>query len=194
LIESRQGGWLEPVRLDQPPCGISNHSFRFHLGASMKIRTLFGMWATLGVLCLEGCGGGNTIWVTGVLQKGGEPYKPPEERKLALYFYPIAEGTAANPVDEPEMADYDPRDGSFTVPGREGHGIAPGKYRIAIVETLRREARDALNKGSKPKRGTPRITNDTDFLEASFGKTTSPFVRDLKTSTKLTLDMASPTG
>ncbi len=76
----------------------------------MKIHTLFGLWAALGVHCLAGCGGGNTIWVTGVLQKGGQPYKPLEERKLAL-----------------------------------------------------------------------------------FGKMTSPFVRDLKSSTKLTLDMAKPT-
>jgi len=139
---------------------------------------------------LPGCGRGDQIWVTGALQKGGQIYQPPEGRKLALYFYPIAGGTAGNPVDEPEMADYDPRDGSFTVPGREGYGISPGKYRIAIVETLPREARDALNKASK--RGTPRISNDTNFLETSFGQTTSPFVRDLKTSTKLTLDIASP--
>ncbi len=159
----------------------------------MKIYTIFCLWAVLGVLCLAGCGGGNTVWVTGVLQKGGEPYKPAEERKLALYFYPIAEGTAGNPVDEPEMADYDPSNGSFTVPGRAGYGIPPGKYRIAIVETVRREARDALNKASKAKRGTPRISNDTNFLETSFGMTTSPFVRDLRTSTKLTLDMATPT-
>ena len=159
----------------------------------MNIHTLFGLWAALGVVCLTGCGGGgNTIWVTGVLQKGGEPYKPPEERKLALYFYPIAEGTAGNSVDEPEMAEYDPRNGSFTVPRHEGYGIPPGKYRIAIVETVRREARDTLNKAAKTKRGTPRISNDTNFLESSFGQATSPFVRDLKTSTNLTLDMASP--
>ena len=131
--------------------------------------------------------------MTGVLQKGGEPYKPPEERKLALYFYPIAEGTAGNSVDEPEMADYDPRDGRFTVPGPEGYGIRPGKYRIAIVETLRREARDASNKASKRKRGTSRITNDTNFLESTFGEKTSPFVRDIIKSTNLMLDMATPT-
>jgi hypothetical protein len=60
-------------------------------------------------------------------------------------------------------------------------------------ETRRREARDQLKNASKPKRGQKRINNDTNFLEASFGETTSPFVRDLKTPTKLTLDMAKPT-
>jgi hypothetical protein len=151
------------------------------------------LWIVLGAACLAGCGHGDSIWVKGVLQKGGEVYKPPEGRKLALYFCPIKDGTSAIPTEEVEMADYDARDGSFTVPGREGYGIPPGKYRIAVVETLRREARDQLKKASKPKRGEKRIENDTNFLESSFGETTSPFIRDLKTSTRLTLDMAKPT-
>jgi hypothetical protein len=147
----------------------------------------------LSALCLAGCGRGDTIWVTGVLQKGGEIYKPQDGRKLALYFCPMKDGTSGQPIGEVEMADYDARDGSFTVPGREGYGIPSGKYRIALVETLRREARDKLTNTSTPKRGQKRIDNDTNLLEASFGETTSPFVRDLRTSTKLTLDMAKPT-
>ena len=66
--------------------------------------------------------------------------------------------------------------------GARGYGIPPGKYRIAVVETLRREAVDELKKSSKPKRGEnqKRIDDDTNFLEESFGEKTSPFVRDLK--------------
>ena len=120
-------------------------------------------------------------------------YKPEEGRKLALYFYPMNEGTSDKPTGEVEMADYDPRDGSFTVPGREGQGIPPGKYRIAVVETLRREAIDQLKNDAKPKLGQKRIDNDTNFLEGQFDAMSSPFVRDLKTSTKLTLDMSKPT-
>ena len=89
------------------------------------------------------------------------------------------EGTSGNPSGDVEMADYNSKDGSFTVPGREGHGIRPGKYRIAVVETLRREALDQLKKSSKPKPGQKRIDNDTNFLESTFGEKTSPFVRDI---------------
>jgi hypothetical protein len=145
------------------------------------------------VLCassLAGCGGGNGIWVTGVLQKGGEKYTPPEGHKLALYFYPIADGTPGKPAGEVEMAQYNESDGSFTVPGRQGHGISPGKYRIAVVETLRREALDQLNQSKKPKPGEKRIDKDTNLLEETFGAKTSPLIRDLKTSTNLTLDLA----
>lgn len=108
----------------------------------------------LSALCLAGCGSGDTVWVTGVLQKGGEVYKPPEGRKLSLYFCPIKDGTSGRPIGEVEMADYDSNNGTFTVPGREGYGIPPGKYRIALVETLRREALDQLKKASKPKAGS----------------------------------------
>ncbi len=152
-----------------------------------------GLWIVLGALCLAGCGGGDGIWVTGVLKKGEEIYKPPEGRKLALYFCPMKDGTAGQPIGEVELADYDARDGSFKVPGREGSGIPPGKYRVALVETLLREELDKLKKAAKPKRGQKRITDDTNFLEDSFGETTSPFVLDLKTSTNITLDMAKPT-
>jgi hypothetical protein len=149
----------------------------------------------LGAASLAGCGGGggDNIWVTGVLLKGGEMYKPPEGRKLALYFHPINDGGLEKVPRDVEMADYDPRDGSFKVPGREGYGIPAGKYRIAIVETIRREELDKQKSASKPKFGVKRITDDTNFLEEPFGEKTSPFVRELKTSTKLTLDMAKPT-
>ncbi len=121
-------------------------------------------------------------------------YQPPEGHKLALYFCPVKDDTSRDPSGEMEMAEYNSKDGSFTVPGDDGQGIRPGKYRIAVVETLRREERDKLKKSTKPKRGQKRIDNDTNLLELTFGETTSPFVRDLRTSTNLTLDMASPTG
>jgi hypothetical protein len=193
LIGSSQGGSSKPVRINEPPCGISNHGFQFHQCDAMKRHTLFVLCAALGVLCLAGCGGGNTIWVTGVLQKGGEPYKPPEGRKLALYFYPMKDGTSVDPSGDLEMADYNSKDGSFTVPGREGYGIRPGKYRIAVVESLRRETRDQLKKSARPKPGEKRVDNDTNLLDSTFGEKTSPFIRDITKSTKLTLDMASPT-
>jgi hypothetical protein len=153
-----------------------------------------GLLMLMSVVCLAGCGSGDNIWVTGTLKKGGEMYKPPDDHKLALYFCPIPGEGSATPTGDLEMADYDSRDGSFTVPGREGNGIPRGKYRIAIVETLRSEALDKLKEASKrKKKGQQQLSrDDANLLEASFGEKTSPFVRDLTTSTKLTLDMSKP--
>jgi hypothetical protein len=151
------------------------------------------LWMVTSAAFLAGCGSRDTIWVTGVLQKGGQIYEPPAGRKLALYFLPMKDATSRDPAGEAEMADYNSKDGSFTVPGREGYGIRPGKYRIAVVETLLRETRDQVNKSEKRKPGQRRVENDTNLLDSTFGEKTSPFVRDLTTSTTLTLDMASPT-
>jgi hypothetical protein len=153
-----------------------------------------GMLMVMSIVCLAGCGSGGNIWVTGILQKGGEMYKPPDGHKLALYFYPMPGEVSATPTGDVEMADYDPRDGSFTVPGREGDGIRPGKYRIAIVETLQRETLDKLKEASKSKKRQNPIRDVINYLEASFGEKTSPFVRDLTSSAKLTLDMSNPNG
>ena len=153
-----------------------------------------GMLMVMIVVCFAGCGSGDNIWVTGVLQKGGEMYKPPDGHKLALYFCPMPGEGSAPPTGDVELADYDSRDGRFTVPGRDGSGIPRGKYRVAVVETIRREELDKLKKSSKPKRGEKRINDDTNVLETTFGENTSPFVLDLKTSTNLTLDMSKPNG
>ncbi len=153
-----------------------------------------GLLMVMSVVCLAGCGSGDNIWVTGVLQKGGEMYKPLDGHKLALYFCPMHGEGSATQTGDVVMANYDPRDGRFTVPGRDGYGIPRGKYRVAVVETIRREELDKLKKSSKPKRGQNRINDDTNVLETTFGENTSPFVLDLKTSTNLTLDMSKPNG
>jgi hypothetical protein len=149
------------------------------------------MWMMLSAACLAGCGG-DTIHVTGVLQKGGEKYNPPDGHKLALYFHPISDGTSDKPPGDVEMADYDSSNGTFTVPGQGGYGIRPGKYRIAVVETLRREALDKQGKALKAGQ-KKRIDKETNVLEDTFGEHTSPFVRELKASANLTLDMSKPT-
>jgi hypothetical protein len=157
------------------------------------MRRLLGLWIVLSAVFLAGCGRSDRIWVTGVLQKGGQIYEPPAGHKLALYFCPIKAGTAGDPAGDVEMADYNSKDGSFTVPGSEGYGIRPGKYRIAVIESLRREIVDQLKDSAKPKSGRRRIDNDTNILDATFGEKTSPFIRELKKSTQLKLDMANPT-
>ena len=151
-----------------------------------------GACVLLAAVCLAGCGDGDNIWVKGVLQKGGEVYKPPEGRKLSLYFHQLADGTSDKPTGFVELAEYDSRDGSFTVPGHEGNGIPRGKYRIALVETYRRETVDQIKKASKSRRGQKSVDKEANLLEASFGENTSPFVRDLRASTNVTLDMSKP--
>lgn len=159
------------------------------------MRKYVACWIVLNAITLCGCESSNLIWVSGTLQKGEAKYTPIEGRKVSVYFYPIVEAGGSNPaVGEIEMADYHMTDGSFTVPGRNGAGILPGKYRIVISETIQRVALDEAKSAEKPKkRGESGINREIDFFDATFGPTTSPIIRDLKSSTKLVINMDKPT-
>jgi hypothetical protein len=142
-------------------------------------------------LAVSGCGSSsNTIWVTGKLQKGGATYTPPAGQKLEMTFYAmeVIDETGKKLTNaEPYLADLNPEDGTFSVPGAEGKGIPPGKYRVAISQRL---TRDAVEKASKAKRKV--VNRDADSLASQFGMATSPIMRDLTSSCEVTIDMDHP--
>ena len=144
-------------------------------------------------LLLSGCGGGNNVKVTGKLLKGGARYTPPEGHRLTITFLALeAQDEAGKAVkDEPFLATLDPAGESFWVPGREGYGVPPGKYRVAVTQRMTREAFEA----TKPKApaGKPPITRETDFLDGKFSVEKSPIVREIKGSTDLVIDLDKPT-
>src|SRR5581483_1216377 len=98
-------------------------------------------------LVAPGCGSSNEVPVSGRLLKGGVPYRPPEGQKVGVTLYAVevldARGARVPGGDEPYAAQVRPADGTFVVPGREGRGIPPGSYRVAIVQTRTREALNA---------------------------------------------------
>jgi hypothetical protein len=141
---------------------------------------------------LAGCGPGGTIRVTGALLKGGAPYKAPAGQTLNLTFYALevtdAAGKTAKVNNEPYAAVVSPDDGTFSVPGPEGRGIPPGKYRIALVRKMKREALEA----EPAPRGKAALDRDTDLNKGAFGPERSPIVRELTTSCDLAIDLDRP--
>ena len=148
-----------------------------------------------GLIFLAGCGGpSNHLWVKGRLLKGGAKYAPPEGHVVSVTFIGMGiEDPTGQVIKSPEPfdANYNDEDGSFTVPGREGHGIPPGKYRIAVTQKMLREAFEAAKPKAKP--GQKPITRETDFLEDRFGPATSPIIREIKGSADLVIDLDRPT-
>jgi hypothetical protein len=130
--------------------------------------------------------------VTGALLKGGTPYKAPQGQTLGLTFYALevadADGKKVPAHNQPYPAVVSPDDGTFRVPGPEGRGIPPGKYRVALVRKLTRESLEA---GPAP-RGKAAFDRDTDLNKDAFGPERSPIVRELTSSCALAIDLDRP--
>jgi hypothetical protein len=143
------------------------------------------------LLASPGCGGqGNTIWVTGKLLKGGAQYVPPTDQLVYVTFVALEvqdESGKTIQSGDAYQADLDQAKGTFSVPGSQGSGIPPGKYRVAVTQKRKREAFDAIKQGTKK-----RVDRETDMLADRFGIGTSPIIREVKTSQEVTIDLDRP--
>ncbi len=141
-----------------------------------------------------GCGGGNGVWITGKLLKGGTQYAPPKDQLVTITFVAVETQDPSGKKlqgGDPYQADYDPESGTFSVPGPDRRGIPPGKYRVAVTQKLIREAFDAAQKKQKAKK---RVNRDTDTLESRFGISNSPITVQVSRSEDVTIDLDQSTG
>jgi hypothetical protein len=145
------------------------------------------------ILAVSGCGSSQTIWVQGTVTKSGEKYKVPEGQNLGITFYALEAMTVGDrkiAAGEPFAATYNRQDSTFTVPGPEGSGIPPGKYKISFTQKLNREA--LTEKNARLKKGQMLFDRDTDLLKGQFGEN-SPIMREIKDASELTIDLDKPT-
>jgi hypothetical protein len=89
-------------------------------------------------LALPGCGSGYSH-MTGKITEKGAPLKLSDKGVVQLRF-------VGKDADDYYQADVQP-DGSFTVVGRDGRGIPPGKYKVAVkvLDPYGPMARDRYN-------------------------------------------------
>jgi hypothetical protein len=150
------------------------------------------LFVALPLACF-GCGNSNAIKATGNLLQAGQPYVPPAGQRVVVTLYVVdakdASGKAI-PAQEPFHAYYDPKEGTFVVPGPDGYGIPPGKYRISIFQGLTREGEGkAIKEHKGTSRKAPVIDRETDFFKGLFGPTTSPIVREVTQGGELVVDL-----
>ena len=126
------------------------------------------------LLALAGCGSSdNRGVVTGTLLKGGKPYTfdavglPPGDKGIVIVFESVGGTPTSN------GASFDPKAGTFKVPGPKGKGLAAGSYRISI------------HRGAH---GSP------DEFKGAFGKKDSPLKAELPGKpVDLTIDLDAKT-
>ncbi len=131
-----------------------------------------GWCCFLALLVLSGCGSGK-LMPKGRLLKDGKPIVlKDEEESMQIFFDPIPAEGQQHPGDM-FAARYNREDGTFTVVGKDGTGMPPGKYRIAIEHHRRK----------------------SDLLKGAFAADKTPFVRDIDAKTgEIVIDLDKPTG
>jgi hypothetical protein len=96
-----------------------------------------------------GCGGDGRIKARGRLLKNGQPFPLGEGEGMRMFFVPTtAEGTTYDSY----VAVYDKTDGSFKVTGKDGKGLPPGQYRVALEHMKKKQD---LFKGAYSAKRTP---------------------------------------
>jgi hypothetical protein len=105
----------------------------------------------------------------GRVLKDGAPFLPGEGEFVRVTFVPIPEPDKL--VEDYYVAQYNGKNGTFEVAGKDLRGMPPGKYRVAIELDKRR----------------------SDQLGGQFSAESSPFVFDVDARTReIVIDLAKP--
>jgi len=122
------------------------------------------------IVCLAGIAGcgksDGKLNVTGKVVKSGAPLKVPEEEYVRVTFFPVT--TDGGPPKNTYAADFNRADGTFRAVGGDGHGIPPGKYRVAV---------EHVKKGGDALKGA--YDGDRSPLVFDIDRKTGPLVLDL---------------
>jgi hypothetical protein len=121
------------------------------------------------VFLASGCGPAQ-YKVKGKIVRDGVPAMPEKKTYYQVSFYPF--GPDGKLLQDVYPANRGKEFNSFSVPGKTGKGIPPGKYRIGI-----------------------RMTNDLgdkDNLQGAFGRDNSPIIREVNGSEEMIIDLAKP--
>jgi hypothetical protein len=140
-----------------------------------------------------GCGPSPGVSAQGKVTKAGAKYAVPADQSLSLTLYssePTKDGGRTIPPGQSYMALFKPEDATFTVPGPDGRGIPPGKYKVSVTQKFKREAVDKKNE--KLDRNKKLFDRDTDTFNGQYLEQRSPFVFDVDGKTEMTVDLDKP--
>jgi hypothetical protein len=133
------------------------------------MRRMTMLLVVLLLVLAAGCGPPR-VKAKGRLVNNGEPYRVEETDIVHMAFTPT-EGSAGHEGNY--VAEFNRKDSTFQVLGKEGRGLPPGKYRITVQ----------VNRNRK------------DILKGAFGADKSPFVQDITDAgSEIVLDVGKPKG
>jgi hypothetical protein len=109
---------------------------------------LLQLMILVAILAVCGCGGSGSYQTRGRLLKGGVPLTVAEPDYVRVVLVPLPED--GSKVMDWYVAEFKGIDGTFIVKGKDGKGMPPGKYRVALEHMKGRKdafkgAFDAVN-------------------------------------------------
>jgi hypothetical protein len=136
----------------------------------MRWRIAVCLSGLLAVL-LTGCGGSGMLKTKGRIVKNGQPVPLGEEEYFRVLFVPVVE--KGERMHDVYAANFNREDGTFQAAGKDGKGLPPGKYRVAVAH----------------------LRGKRDLLNNAFDESKSPFVYDVDAKTEeIVIDIAKPKG
>jgi hypothetical protein len=131
--------------------------------------TIYLLVGLLPVVTAAGCNGSGKYQTRGRVLKDGAPLVPDDGEFVRVTFVPIL-APGERPTDYYTAA-FNPTDGTFQAAGKDGQGVPPGKYRIAVEH----------------------FRNNKDLLKGAFDGQTSPLIREVKTAKdEIIVDLSKP--
>jgi hypothetical protein len=129
---------------------------------------LFSAFLVLSVGCGQSDG---KLKISGKVTKAGTPFTVPDDEYVRVTFFPVT--SDGGPPKNTYAANYNGNDASFQAIGGDGHGIPPGKYRVAVEHE---------KKGGDAFKG--KYDGDRSPFEFEIDQTTKPLVIDLDSPKK----------
>lgn len=138
-------------------------------------RCHFAGLAALVLGLLSGCAAepARRVMPKGQLLYNGKPYKASPQDGLDLTFIEVSSDD--KPGDS-FIATFNADDASFVVPGRQGKGIPPGKYRIGFMQ-MSVQPTELMNQ-----------------LNEEFSPANTQILRDIQSDEPLRIDLGKPQG
>lgn len=116
------------------------------------------------MISLAGCGP-SLVQVKGRVTRNGAPLVVSDRGRVTVVFHPVNEESSSSGVSYSAIAKPD---GTFEVTGKDGSGIPPGSYRIAVIQF-----------DPYPRK---------DLLKGAFGAGKSPIIREASPVMEIDLD------
>lgn len=130
----------------------------------LQAAVVFGISAAV-----VGCGGEQKLRTQGRLLKGGQAFVPADGELLQITFVPLL--APGKLVHDFYYADVDQTAGTFRPAGKDGKGMPPGKYRVAVELMKQRK----------------------DQFKGKFDTVNSPFMYEVTaTTTEIIIDLDQP--